>query len=482
MLNLCTWNIRGLNEPSKITKVKKLVSSYNIKLIALLETRVKSSKYQSIMNKFGHSWAWENNYLHCPRGRIWLGWQTNCVTVKVVRCNTQFIQCEVIDQQCVHCFFFTAGYGLHTIDDRKSLWHDLGDISSADRVNGGIVTLAEIKVFSEFVDSYQLYELQSKGHFYSWHKGGDITKTASRIDRCLGNGEWMNVKGDVCSEYLNSSLCDHCPILVKCIPESHGGGRPFRFLNYLVEHDDFLPFVEHCWKEPLSGSGMLLVWEKLKLVKLKLKTVHKQEFQGISIKERNRVNRITELIDDNSNKLVMPAEIQGEVLKFYGQLLGTTANSLPLIDLPTMRAGPTLSNSARLSLCQPVTEREIDLALKGINDNKAPGIDGFNAVFFKKTWGIIKTDVYAAVMDFFANKKMLKQVKCTTVTLVPKVPNPSKVKEFRPIACCTTIYKIISKILTSRLQKVIGSIVSDCQAGLFQEESSQITSYWPLSL
>ncbi|XP_056685657.1 uncharacterized protein [Spinacia oleracea] len=282
---------------------------------------------------------------------------------------TQFIHCEVIDQQCVNCFFFTAVYELHTIDDRKSLLYDLGDISSAvdnspwlisgdfnaimglrDKVNGGIVTLAKIKDFSEFVDSYQFYELQSKGHFYSWHKGGDITKTASRIDRCL---------------------------------EPHVGGRPFRFLNYLVDHDDFLPSVEHC-----SGSVMLLVWEKLKLVKLKLKTLHKLEFQGISskidqarlqldsiqnqlqqnhsdsfllsqehicsaelrkrlrieevalrqksrlqwlkvgdsnsrfffaaVKERNRVNRITELIDDNSNKLVKPADIQGEVLKFYG--------------------------------------------------------------------------------------------------------------------------------------------------------------------
>lgn len=36
-----------------------------------------------------------------------------------------------------------------------------------------------------------------------------------------------------------------------------------------------------------------------------------------------------------------------------------------------------------------------------IDDNKAPGIDGFNAVFFKISWEIIKTDVYAGVEEFF---------------------------------------------------------------------------------
>lgn len=54
---------------------------------------------------------------------------------------------------------------------------------------------------------------------------------------------------------------------------------------------------------------------------------------------------------------------------------------------------------------------------------------------------------------------MLRQVNTTTITIIPKVPNPSYFHEYRPIACCTTVYKIISKILVDRLQSVIGSLV-----------------------
>ena len=38
-------------------------------------------------------------------------------------------------------------------------------------------------------------------------------------------------------------------------------------------------------------------------------------------------------------------------------------------------------------------------------------------------------------------------------------------KEQRPIACCTVVYKIISKVLTNRLHGVIQSIICDSQAG-----------------
>lgn len=55
-------------------------------------------------------------------------------------------------------------------------------------------------------------------------------------------------------------------------------------------------------------------------------------------------------------------------------------------------------------------------------------------------------------------------VNCTLVTLIPKSHIASTLNNMRPIACCTTIYKIISKILNTRLNKVINYVVDDNQS------------------
>lgn len=278
MLSLCTWNIRGLNDPSKVTEVKKLVSNYNIKLIAILETRVRRRKFQDISRKFGRHWDWVHNYEHSEKGRIWLGWQPGVVKVRVISCHEQVIHCEILDHNGDFLFNFSAVYGLHTLNDRKQLWGQLARISGSvgqcpwlvsggfnsaldvqDRVNGAQACWDEIKDFVEFIDTYKLFELRSRGHFYSWHKGGDINKTASRIDRCFGNEVWMSDQGSVCSEYLNASISDHSPILITCIPEGVGGGRPFRFFNFLADHADFLQTVETGWREHCHGTAMFSV-------------------------------------------------------------------------------------------------------------------------------------------------------------------------------------------------------------------------------
>lgn len=45
------------------------------------------------------------------------------------------------------------------------------------------------------------------------------------------------------------------------------------------------------------------------------------------------------------------------------------------------------------------------------------------------------------------------------VTLIPKTTDAKCIKDYRLITDCTTIYKIISKIMTNRLVKVLPSII-----------------------
>lgn len=75
-----------------------------------------------------------------------------------------------------------------------------------------------------------------------------------------------------------------------------------------------------------------------------------------------------------------------------------------------------------------------------------------------------------AVLDFFTSGKLLKEPNVIVLTLIPpKVTCPNSVMEFRPIACCNTLYKCITKMLCNRLGKILPDIISKNQGAFVQE-------------
>lgn len=104
------------------------------------------------------------------------------------------------------------------------------------------------------------------------------------------------------------------------------------------------------------------------------------------------------------------------------------------------------------------------MALQGIGDLKSPDLDGYNAKNFKSCWGIVKNDVIDAVKEFFENDRLFLPFNRTLVTLIPKSEDAKSVRDYRPIAGCSTFYKIISKILTARLGSMMPSVISKAQA------------------
>ena len=79
-------------------------------------------------------------------------------------------------------------------------------------------------------------------------------------------------------------------------------------------------------------------------------------------------------------------------------------------------------------------------------------------------WEEIKEEIYESVMDFFIGGHSIRHLNITWVTLIPKVENPTSIKEFRPISMVGAIYKIISKILSSRLKEVIAPLIDESQS------------------
>ncbi|GAA0141934.1 hypothetical protein LIER_42691 [Lithospermum erythrorhizon] len=60
--------------------------------------------------------------------------------------------------------------------------------------------------------------------------------------------------------------------------------------------------------------------------------------------------------------------------------------------------------------------------------------------------------------------RFLRKFNFTLITLIPNVPHPVEITQFRPITLCTTTTKLVAKLLAERLKLVLGTIVSKSQS------------------
>ncbi|GJS20249.1 RNA-directed DNA polymerase, eukaryota [Tanacetum coccineum] len=111
-----------------------------------------------------------------------------------------------------------------------------------------------------------------------------------------------------------------------------------------------------------------------------------------------------------------------------------------------------------------VSRDEIRLAVWDCGENKSPGPDGFTFEFFRKYWNCIGPDFCVAVEHFFVNGSFSKGCNSSFVALIPKVTDAKFVNDYRPISLIGSVYKVVTKIMATRLAMVIESIVSDTQS------------------
>ncbi|KAH1091416.1 hypothetical protein J1N35_018673 [Gossypium stocksii] len=262
------------------------------------------------------------------------------------------------------------------------------------------------------MDKAFLHDLDFQSPPFTWHHGN----LSDRLDRAVGNDDWLDAFPNCSIFHLPRIKSDHRSLLLKLHYDSGGApNRPFRFLadfrNKIKEWNNCvyghlsqrkrqlvrkLAKIQHALD--LSGSNSLvkqeinvrnklenilhheeiLLKQKSRCEWLNLGDQNTSYFHRRTVLNRN-FNKITVLRNSDGEWIFDPEMLKTEAVNFFQNLYGEIPR--PTRSLPS-NAFPKLSSKDTKFLGECVTYEEIKTALFDMVPWKAPGSDGFQAAFF----------------------------------------------------------------------------------------------------
>ncbi|XP_062093926.1 uncharacterized protein LOC133799958 [Humulus lupulus] len=462
--NILCWNVRGLNKRNKQRSLLDFFRLNKIGLGAFLETKLRGNKIEEMMKTIFVGWDCFSD--PTVEGRILLVWKFGNATINVLQVEEQLIHCSVNIVGVPREFCLTFSYGRNSIEERKCLWQALsllvflvhpllvaGDFNAVfdydDRIGGQPVTDLEMEDARCWRACNMVDEL----------------RMIALID-AFPNSE-ARFNWDVIS--------DHCYCVIKTMLVKVSGVKPFKFFNMWADHVECGSTVISNWSEPVHDTGLLGILKKMHRLKFILHKFNKMKFGdvvhlfstakekyqqaqfdlqqdpssldlqhaekdaclGFSLHSRiyesflRQRSKITWLRCRDENTSYFPTSLKqrkvgNRITSFMDDkgFMGSPSSATTQLQQDCFTHGATLNIDQQLGLIKPFTKKDVKESLFSIHSLKSPGPDG------------------------------------TIISLIPKVDSPSKAADYRPIACCNTLYKCISKMLCVRLARVLPVLVS----------------------
>ena len=182
---IASWNIRGLTDPVKQLRVQEFMVNNKVKIMGILETKLKREPLDFMMRNSFTGWLHCNNLGEHPKGRILILWRPGPVDVDVVCCHSQLIHLRVTCKVTSQVFLVAYVYGLHSKVARRDLWAQLrgytqgrvepwivlGDFNSVmrseERRGGQPVTPYQVNDLAKCCLATGLTDISSSGFFYT---------------------------------------------------------------------------------------------------------------------------------------------------------------------------------------------------------------------------------------------------------------------------------------------------------------------------
>ena len=196
----------------------------------------------------------------------------------------------------------------------------------------------------------------------------------------------------------------------------------------------------------------------------------------LNLEKAKRQQNIITVLETSNGTITDQHGISLELHRFYTNLYknSTPEDPTKMFDFENDMIIPTLCKPD-IDICEAeITLDEMEAALTKIKNNSAPGIDGLTAEFYKTFWPQLKFTLYDSYIYSFRKSYLSYSQSTGVTTLLHKGKNlpRNNLTNWRPITVTNTDYKIIAKVLSGRMAKVLPNIISETQFGFLKGRSA----------
>ncbi|XP_026396981.1 uncharacterized protein LOC113291694 [Papaver somniferum] len=349
--------------------------------------------------------------------------------------------------------------------------------------------------FVNFIYEAGLEDMGYSGRSFTWSSNvHDTGIRRSRLDRAIVNNDWFINFPDSELLHVPQLGSDHCPMLLDTSSLNADKKRNWKYFQCYEKDETLKEEIVAAWthevnelevlqqQPPNQSSHQQVIqvenqiehwhqiqsdfWGQKARDELYFEMDRNTKYHHAKENKRRVRNNIVALKDGSGNWCTTRDSLEKLLIDHYSSLHTTSS---PTRNDNIKQCIPTVITSAgNVDLMKPLDVAEIHKALKAMKPWKAPGPDGFPLGFFQHHWDIVGADVVDMVKKFFHTGYILKSLNATNVSLIPKTKNKQFPGDLRTISLCNTSYKIISKILSTRLKKVMRRIISPLQDAYVQ--------------
>ncbi|KAJ3609222.1 hypothetical protein NHX12_023746 [Muraenolepis orangiensis] len=162
---------------------------------------------------------------------------------------------------------------------------------------------------------------------------------------------------------------------------------------------------------------------------------------------------------DTGQILSESTDIRRHAVGFYSSLFQSELGEEQEVSHGFYEGLPKVEQESSAELEADVSLDELHTALQSMENGKAPGIDGLPVEFYKTMWSVMGEDLLMVLRDSLTGGQLPLSCRRAVLTLLPKKGDLMEIKNWRPVSLLCTEYKLLSKVLATRLREVMGQVI-----------------------